>query len=103
MHNLRIQVVVLLASSLWVQSGTAIAENVRKLNGPTLARFDRPLEQLDIPQGVHFGIFRAQDPKRKQNIEESWRRDSRGKNNGSLGVLALKYSVQDGYNGLWLK
>ena len=84
-------------------SRCAEPHNLSVLNGPTLIRFDRPLEQLPIPRGGQFGVFRALEPKRKQNITDDWRRERLPVLGGTVGALVLQYTLNDGYNGWWLK
>ena len=89
-----------------ISSPFAFCSDIRELstlNGPTIARFDRPLEQLSLPKGRQYGIFRALEPTRKQNIVEQWRVEKLPGLGGKTGSLVLKYTVNEGYNGWWLK
>ena len=100
----RLSLFVLVFGLLYSSSGhCAEVEELSTLNGPTVIRFDRPLEELTIPSGRQFGVFRALEPKSKQNITEQWRVERLPGLGGTVGALVLKYTVNDGYNGFWLK
>ena len=74
----------------------------RPLNGPVVIRFDRPLDQLEVPKR-QFGIFRDEEPRHVQYIEESWATVDLPHKAKTTGFLRLRYEVPRRWNGWWLK
>ncbi|MBI1917117.1 MAG: hypothetical protein HYS12_20615 [Planctomycetes bacterium] len=72
------------------------------LKGPVVIEFSDELDKLTVPR-KQFGIFRNEEPKTVQWIEEAWTKVKVPGGKKPLGFLDLKYEVPQEYNGWWLK
>jgi hypothetical protein len=72
------------------------------LKGPVLIAFDAELDKIVVPR-KQFGVFRNEDPKTVQWIEESWSKITVPDRKEPLGFLNLRYEVPQEFNGWWLR
>ncbi len=83
-------------------STRASQQDVVRLDGPVVIRFEYPLDRLAVPRS-QFGVFKHEEPGHVLRVSQQWESIERPDGARPAGLLRIEYSLPSLYLGWWLK